>query len=179
MKKLFLTLASCFLLFSFGCQENSITEPLSSQIAEKDNSQQNLYHHDFIKLDGILADPSRPFNCCLQIRGQIEYEHRLMFATDPIKTFLSYCVSIKIAIEAELFDPYSQTDPIYTISDVSKDKIETLTEQVHSLTKFYKVRGRKDQMFLVCKFIVTNEDIRLDGMWLKIMKLSSTQNVAQ
>ena len=40
MKKLFLTLISCFVLFALGCQENSITESLTSEVAEKDSFQE-------------------------------------------------------------------------------------------------------------------------------------------
>jgi hypothetical protein len=166
MKKLFLTLVSCFVLFALGCQENSITEPLTSEVAEKDNFQEDTYNHGFIKLDGMLADPSRPLNCCLEIRGVIEYEHGLVFP-DYEQQSSSYYVSLKLAIEAELFDPYSPTDPIWPISETSIDKIDVQPEQVHSLIKHFKLQDRGDNMFLVCKFIVTSEDVRLDGMWLK------------
>ena len=166
MKKLFLTLISCFVLFALGCQENSITEPLSSEAAEKDGLQEDTYNHGFIKLDGMLADPSRPFNCCLEIRGVIEYEHRLIYI-DPDQSTSSYYVSLKLAIEAEVFDPCLSTVPAWPISETSIDKIDVQPEQVQSLIKYFRVQGRDDVMFLVCKFTVTTDYLSLDGIWLK------------
>ena len=176
MKKLFLILVSCFVLFALGCQENSITEPLSSEVAEKDRFQEDTYNHGFIKLDGMLRDPSRPFNCCLEIMGEIEYEHRLVFV-DPNQSTSSYYVSLKLTIEAELFDPYSQTDPTWIISGTSTDKIDVQPEQVQSLIKYFRVQDREDVMFLVCKFIVTTDYVLLDGMWLKCTSTQLSNNV--
>ena len=178
MNKLLLTLVSCFVLFAIGCQENSLTEPLTSEAAEKDNFQEDAYLHDFIKLEGMLADPSRPFNCWLEIRGEIEYEHRLVYV-DPDQQTLPYYVSLKLAIEAELFDPYSQTDPTWIISEISTDKVAVQFGQVQSLIKYFRVQGRDDSMFLVCKFIVTTDYVLLDGMWLKAPRLHFSNNVAQ
>jgi len=84
MKKLLLTLVSFSFLFVVGCQENSLTEPLTSEVAEKENFQEDTYLHGFMRLEGMLADPSRPFNCYLEIRGGIEYEHKLIYI-DPIQ----------------------------------------------------------------------------------------------
>ncbi len=178
MKNLFLTLSACFLLFSFGCQENNITEPLATEVAQKDNFQQGTYLHDFIKLEGTLRDPSRPFNCCLQLRGQIEYEHRLVY-TDPTNPFSPYFVNLKLSIEAELFERNSITDPIWHISEISEDKVDVQTEQIHYLTKYFKVQDRDDYMYLVCRFIVTGNNILLDGMWLKMTRLYTSENVSQ
>ena len=178
MNKLLLTLVSCFVLFALGCQENSLTEPLVSEVAEKDRFQEDTYHPGFIKLYGMLADPSRPFNCWLEIRGEIEFEHRLILI-DPANPASPYYVALKLAIEAELLDPFSPTDPIWNISEVSTDKIEAQSEQVHSLIKHFKLQDRDDNMFLVCKFIVTTEGVRLDKMWLKVPGLHYSNNVAR
>lgn len=176
MTKLFLTLVLCFILFALGCQEHSITDPLLSEVAEKDNFQKDTYNHGFIKLDGMLADPSRPFNCCLEIRGVIEYEHKLVLI-GPTKPASSYYVSLKLIIEAELFDPYSPTDPIWPVSESSIDKIDVQPERVQSFIKYFRVQGREDIMYLACKFIVTTDDIRLDGIWLKCASTQLSNNV--
>jgi len=178
MKNLFLILVSCFVLFTVGCQENSLTDPLLSEVAEKDSFQEETYLHSFIKLEGMLADPSRPFNCWLEIRGEIEYEHRLVIL-DIDQPASQYFVSLTLQIEAELLDPFSPTDPIWTISEVSTDKINVQFGQVHSLIKYFKLQDRDDGMLLVCKFIVTTDDVLLDGMWLKVPGLNSSNNVSQ
>jgi hypothetical protein len=167
MKKLFLTLISCFILFALGCQENSLTEPLVSEVAEKDKFQEDTFHHGFIKLYGMLADPSRPFNCCLEIRGAIEFEHRLVLI-EPTESTSLYYASLQLTIEAEIFDPNSPTDPIWPISESSHDKIDVQAEQVSSLIKHFKLQDRNDNMYLVCKFVVTSDFVRLDKMWLKV-----------
>ena len=126
----------------------------------------------------MLADPSRPFNCCLEIRGVIEFEHRLILI-DPANPASPYYVALKLAIEAELLDPFSPTDPIWNISEVSTDKIDVQPGQVQSLIKYFRVLGRDDLMYLVCNFIVTTADVRLDGMWLKCNQYNFTNNVSQ
>ena len=178
MKKLLLIFASCFVLFALGCQDNLLTEPLSSEVAEKDRFQEDTYLHDFIKLEAMLADPSRPFNCCLEITGMIEFEHRVILI-DPAKSTSSYYVSLKLAIEAELFCPNSPTDPVWVISESSIDKIDVQPEQVHTLIKHFKLQDRNDNMFLVFKFIVTIEYLRLYRMLLKCNQYHFTNNVSQ
>jgi len=176
MKKLFLTLVSCFVLFALGCQENSITEPLSPEVTEKDGFQENSYNHGFIKLDGMLVDPSRPLNCCLEIRGEIEYEHRQVFL-DYKQQSSSYYVLLKLSIKAEIFDPYLPGTPAWPVKEISIDKIDVQPERVQSLIKYFRVQGREDVMYLACKFIITTEDIRLDGMWLKCTRAQLSNNV--
>jgi len=178
MKNIFLISVSCFILYAIGCQENSLIEPLTSEVTKKDGYQEDTYLHGFIKLDGMLADPSRPFNCYLQISGEIEYEHKLIYI-GPIQPASQYYVSLKLAIEAELINPYSQTDHTWTISEISKDRIDVQIGQVQSLIKYFRVQDRDDVMYLVCKFIVATDDVILDRMWLKVPRLHSSNNVAQ
>ena len=175
MEKLFLTLVSLFFLFTIGCQQNSLTEPLTSEVAEKENFQEDTYLHGFMKLDGMLADPSRPLNSWLEIGGEIEYGHRIIYL-NPDQTASQYYVSLKLTIEAELFDPYSPTTTPWVISEISTDKIDVQPEQVQSLVKYFKVQGRNDSMFLVCKFIVTTDYVTLDGMWLKAPRTHFSNN---
>ncbi len=178
MKKLLLILVSCFVLFALGCQDNLLTEPLSSQVAEKDRFQEGTYHHGFIKLDGMLADPSRPFNCCLEIRGVIEYEH-IQILPDHKQQSTPYYVTLRLSIDAEVFDPGLPTVPTWPVIEISIDKIDVQPGQVQSLIKYFRVHGRDDVMYLVCNFIVTTEDVKLDGMWLKCNQYNFTNNVSQ
>jgi len=178
MKKLLLILVSCFVLFVLGCQDNLLTEPLSSEVAEKDRFQEDTYLHDFIKLEAMLADPSRPFNCCLKIRGMIEFEHRLILI-DPTKSTSSLYVSLKLAIDAEVFDPCLPSVPTWPVIEISTDIIDIQPGQVQPLIKYFRVQGRDDVMYLVCNFIVTTADVRLDGMWLKCNQYHFTNNVSQ
>jgi len=178
MKKLFLIFVSFSLLFVIGCQENFLTGPLTSEVAEKGNFQEETYLHGFIKLEGMLADPSRPFNCCLEIRGVIEYEHRQILP-DHKQQSTPYYVSLKLAIDAEVFDPCLPSVPTWPVIETSTDKINVQPGQAHSLIKYFRVQGRDDVMYLVCNFIVTTADVRLDGMWLKCNQYHFTNNVSQ
>ena len=178
MKKLFLTFVSLFFLFTIGCQENSLTEPLTSEVAEKENFQEDTYLHGFMKLDGMLADPSRPFNCCLEIRGVIEYEHRQILP-DHKQQSTPYYVSLKLAIDAEVFDPGFPSVPTWPVIETSTDKINVQPGQAHSLIKYFRVQERDDVMYLACKFIVTTVDVRLDGMWLRTPRTHFSNKVAQ
>lgn len=132
----------------------------------------------FIKLYGMLADPSRPLNCCLGIKGMIEFEHRFILI-DPIKSASSYYVSLKLVIDAEIFDPRLPGTPTWTVIETSTNKIDVQPGQAQSLIKYFRVQGRDDVIYLVCSFIVTTEDVRLDGMWLKVPGLHFSNNVSR
>ena len=65
MKTLFASLVAIFLAFFIGCQESSITDPVSNDtgwnLGTSDKDIINNYP-GAIKLDGMLSDPSNPSN---------------------------------------------------------------------------------------------------------------------
>ena len=162
MKKLFLTLVTFSILFVIGCQENSITESVTVEPTNKVQPTNERIHKDIIWLEGLLVDPSEPFNSYLSISGQIEYEHIVVGEPSPIAE-----VFLRFLIEANLQDTNPFTDPIMSISSQTKDQIY-VSEFGYMLKKSFPIQGRIDGMVLVCQFLVTTESVSLSSMWLEL-----------
>ena len=167
MKKLFLTTVVFSVLVITGCQENSITDPIvdmGQQDLQKNDDP--LVHRGFIDLDGILEVPGQP-NSFLEINGQVGYVHEL-FLVDPIPPAPQHYVSLSLQVNAELMDPFSPEDPIWTISDKTEDVIYVSEEGIYLLEKYYSIQDREDGLLLACRFLVTNDGVGLNVMWLVI-----------
>ena len=167
MKKLFLTTVIFSVLFIIGCQENSITDPIGDvgqQDLQKDDVP--LVHQGFIELEGILEVPGLP-NSFLEINGQIEYLHKLVFV-DPIPPAPQHYVSLRLQVNAELMDPFSPEDPIWTITDRTEDVIYVSEEGIYLLVKYYSIQDREDGLLLACRFLVTTDGVGLNEIWLVI-----------
>jgi hypothetical protein len=162
MKKFFLTTVAFSVLLLIGCQENSITDPIDQQDLQKNDDP--LVHQDIIELNAILEVPDLT-NAFLQISGQIEYVHELVFV-DPIPPAPQYYVSLSFQVNAELSDPYSENHQDLTISSESQDVIYVSEDGIYLLEKSFTVRGRNDGMILLCRFLVTTDGVGLNEMWL-------------
>lgn len=168
MKKLFLTLVAFSALTIIGCGENSITDPLESNVtSEVQKSDDPQVNQGTIRLESMLVDPSVPFTTYLQIRGGIEYVHELVIV-DPIPPASQSYVQLHLSINAELNDPYSPEDPIWHVTGNSTDIIDVSEEQIYRLDKSFALQDRSDGLTLVCRFIVTSDYVLLDEMWLAI-----------
>ena len=164
MKKFLSILAVFSALLLIGCQENSITDPIEQQDLQKTDDP--LVHRGFIELDGILEVPGQP-NSFLEINGQVGYVHRLVFV-DPIPPAPQHYVSLSLQVNAELMDPFSPEDPIWTIADRTEDVIYVSEEGIYLLEKYYIIRDREDGLLLACRFLVTTDGVGLNEMWLVI-----------
>ena len=58
MKTLFISLVAFLFAFFVGCQENTITDPVTDQSIPNVDKDVNSYYSEVIKLDGLLFDPS-------------------------------------------------------------------------------------------------------------------------
>jgi hypothetical protein len=167
MKNLFLTIVVFSVLLLIGCQENSITDPI------QDIGKQEIQKTDdpsvlsgTITLEGRLEIPNLP-NSFLQITGQIVYIHRIELL-DPIPPAPQYYVSLSLSVNADLIDPFSPTDPVWTITDKSTDVIYVSEEGIYLLDKTFPIQDRSDGMVLVCRFLVTTDGVGLNEMWLAV-----------
>jgi hypothetical protein len=167
MKNLFITVVTFSVLFLIGCQENSITEPVTVEPTNKVEQDNNGTHRDIIRLEGLLVDPSVPFNSYLTISGQIEYSHTIVGAPSPISE-----VFIRFNVEANLQDTAPFTDPIMTISSQTEDNIY-VPEFGYMFEKSFPIQDRIDGMVLVCQFLVTTESVSLSSMWLALPKATA------
>jgi len=184
MKKLFLTLVTFSILFVIGCQENSITDPLTveptNKVQQTDPSNQGT-----ITLDAMLTNPYPVMNSYFIINGVIEYEHTL-FYLDPIPPNPQHVVSLNLSVTAGITDFCTVCDPqtsdfsAGTISNESNDEIaiSLWEDEIILLEKSFPIQGRDDGMVLVCKFFITGNSIGLDEMWLVLPEANSNYNVS-
>ncbi len=75
MKKILLTIVVLSVLFVVGCQENSITEPVST--LEKTG---NSVHKDIIKMNFVIEDPIAGSS---ELVGDVYYTYELFNSDQP------------------------------------------------------------------------------------------------
>jgi len=179
MKKLFLTLVTFSILFVVGCQENSITDPITVEPANK-VQQPDPSNQGTITLERMLTDPHPVMNSYFIINGAIEYEHTLV-TREPIppETF----VSLNLSVSADLtyFCTVCSTPNEDTlagsISNESNDEIfiSIWEDEIFLLEKSFPIKGRKDGMVLKCTFHVTTIGVGLNDMWLVLPEDNSNK----
>jgi hypothetical protein len=174
MKKLFLTLVTFSILFVVGCQENSITDPLTveptNKVQQPDPSNQGT-----ITLERMLTDPYPVMNSYFLLNGAIDYEHTLLYL-DPIPPNGQYVVSLNLSVTADLTyfctvcSPPNADTLAGSISYESNDEIflSVWEDDIFLLEKSFPIQGREDGMVLRCNFHVTTNGIELNEMWLEL-----------
>jgi hypothetical protein len=163
MKKLFLTAVVFTVLLFIGCQENSITDPISTEsISKNQNPVTNVTRGSF-PLEGILVNPAG-LNSYIAINGSINYVHEKVFVSVP--PMQQYSISVKLSANAVLTDPNLQINNSWTISAESEDIFYVSEEGIYILEKSFPVLGRTDGLVLVCRFLVTTDGVGLNAKWL-------------
>ncbi|RPI66882.1 MAG: hypothetical protein EHM47_15835 [Ignavibacteriales bacterium] len=165
MKKLFLS----FVVFSFllvtGCQENSITDPISSQSPNKVQSNSGIVTQGSVPLQGILEVQGSD-NLFYTIEGNIDYTHELIFV-DPIPPAQQYHVKLNLSTNAILAGgndlPGNKNN---TVSSESEDVFYVSPEGIYLLEKTFYLQGSFEGMVLVLRFLVTTDGVGLNSMHL-------------
>lgn len=168
MRKISLFLVISTVLFLIGCENNSITDPGSADTIKKNELSNGNTTRGSIPLDRMLVIPGMG-NDYYQIKGSINYTDELI---KQIPNFIpdKYDVKLDISVNAQLTDIYS-SDPKYktwSISSDSEDLVYVSREGIFILEKSYPVIGRKDNLKLVCTFIITTDGVGLDNISLKV-----------
>ena len=183
MKKLFFS-SMFFVLFLFvGCQENSVTNPVSPIEAQKANIAGISSTTGVIPLDGILKYPG-PGNIHYSLKGSVSYNLEIIpgkyvpagqsiissaektSTTDPNSIDGSYYLRLTTFVDATI-DNLDNTDK--SESYISSRSVEYLYEPVdgyYSVQESYSVEGSFDKLWLVCRFLVKDHSVELDGRWL-------------
>jgi len=164
MKKIFLALVISTVLLLMGCENNSINDPNSADTVGKNEfSSGGITHRGSIPLDRMLMLPGRG-NDYYQLKGTINYTSELI-KQYPDATNEKFNVKLDISVNAQLSDIYSKS---WSISSYSDDLLYIAQEGVYVLEKTYPVIGRKDNLRLVCRFIITTDGVGLDNVELKV-----------
>jgi hypothetical protein len=161
MKQLLSSLVLFFVLFITGCQENSITDPVSTESIKKDQTTGDPLTSGVIPLEGILVVPGG-FQTYYSIEGQINYTHELV-PLDPAPPAPQYYIDLTLSVRAALTDGGNNA---FRISSQSEDTIYDSGDRTYILQKSFPVLGRNDGMVLICRFLVTTDGIELTAKWL-------------
>jgi hypothetical protein len=165
MKKLLISLVVFSVLFIIGCQENSITDPVSTESVNKNQTTVDNITSGVIQLEGLLIIPGG-FQSYYDIHGQINYTHQLVFL-DPMPPASQYYIDLNLSASATLTDEGHNT---FRISSTSEDNIYVSEDGIYILEKSFIVQGRNDGLVLVCRFLVTTDGVGLNAKWLSISK---------
>jgi hypothetical protein len=164
MKKLFFSLVVFSVLFVIGCQENSITDPVSIEATNKVQTQDGITSGGTIPLEGILVHHGG-FSSYYSIEGNIEYTHELVLL-DPIPPAVQSYVRLHLSVNAVLTDPDLPGRNSWTISSESEDVFYVSEDGIYILEKSFPVLDRIDGLVLVCRFLVTTDGVGLNAKWL-------------
>jgi hypothetical protein len=161
MKKMMLSLVIFLFLLLIGCQENSMTNPVSAESLNKANLNHLNTEQGTIKLDQKLADPYRVKDYFL-LSGEIKYTDELLIK-NPRVTATGYDVKTDISVDATLKNISSSFGESNTwkILSESQDLVYVTANGRYVLEKYYPVLGRTDKMELDCKFEITTDGVRL------------------
>ena len=163
MKNLFISLVAVSVLLVIGCQENSITDPVSNKSVNKDQSP-GPYQHGFITLEGALSDPYPIGNSFYIISGQIEFEHRLV---SPNYVSLHLLTNASLQYLCTVCSP-SEDDVCGEFISTDSEDYLFIAGSFTMLEKSFTIQGREDGMNLKCRFLVTSGGIELNAMWLAL-----------
>lgn len=174
MKNLFISLALVTALAFIGCNENSVTDPVSTDLVNKNLSvNDDTFRHGVIPLDRVLADPYPIGNSFYRMTGQIEFDHRTFYA-DPVLPAPQQYVSISLTTNAEFLyfctvcQPSVNDNLAGFISEVSEEFVPISGNNVSLLEKTFTIQGRNDGMLLKTRFLVSTEGFELSAVWLAL-----------
>jgi len=180
MKKLFLSLVVFSILFVIGCQENTITDPLSTESSETqsittETADKNLPQDyqdvpEIIRFEKELPSPYPNLAPkSFVVAGTIEVDHKV-WQLDPIPPNPQYHVKVGLSMDAEMNSTAGQERNRWFIKGNTENTIFFTGDEVFTLTKYYTVAGRSDRMQLVCEFEVTVRGVALLDMELRLPK---------
>jgi len=174
MQKLLFSFVVFSVLFVTGCQENSITDPVSSELTNKIQKPAGTVTRGSIPLEGILVFPGMG-QSYYSIEGRISYTHELA-RVDPLPPSQYYSVKLNLSVDAILINPDLPGHYSRTISSESEDMFYVSENGFYILEKSFPVLGGAEdvEMILVCRFLVATDGVRLITMWLATQDTDGT-----
>ena len=159
MKNLFLTCMVLFLVFVFGCQESSITDP-TQPLAKAEIGPVN---HNLIGLKYQLADPGEGGTC--QLTGQVKYETTIISSNNADG---KVWVKVRLEMISQLF-PLRKSDhpPRWKIEKKTEDIVllGNTNPQTNTLHKIYSITNRDDVELYVI-YLITSKSVKVVEVFL-------------
>ena len=164
MKKLFLASVFLFLVFAFGCQESSITNPSIPDATQLQDNGKSGVTHNIISIKCDLSDPVRG-NLC-ELTGKVIYNNQFL----PTIGLKYYRVKVGLIMHSRLCNKCGDEHPLWEIKGKSDDVL--LFDRIREITptllrKTYKISNRHDielcVIYQVTPWVVKVKDINLRG----------------
>ena len=173
MKKVLFSSVILSFLLLIGCQDNSITNPVSSQPLNKSNINQAEIAQRIIPLDYKLMDPVRG-DIEYRLSGNIDYSDELI-KPGPSETVLEKDVKLDNSVMAYLtiISPSDIKVKTWKISSESDDLVKFISDNRVVLVKSYPVKGMKDITDLVCTFVVSTKGEELKSVNLETPEVNA------
>ena len=168
MKKLFLTPVVMLLMFVFGCQETSITDPPLLEKTQYHNYKGELSKSGFLSPQGAsieinekLYDPVRNADC--ELTGRVKYSINRVADDDQFKSGGKTHLEVHLDMFASLCQIEGPRTP-WQISFSSSDLV--LIDKANSenlLKKSYRVCERKD-IFLTVTYSFDMKKVKIKAI---------------
>lgn len=164
MKKLFFFTTFTLILLLFGCDNNSVNNPVSPNSVDKSALNVGTIKSGDISIDKKLVDPIK-FNTDYQVNGEIIYTEELL-KQNSVTTANGYEARLGITIKATLTNNSLSTGKaeIWKISDENESLINIPTNVSNEFVKSYPVIGSSEGLILVCTFEATTHGLLLKNV---------------
>ncbi len=174
MKTLFVALVTFLFALIIGCQESSITDPVSNDTGTNSNAQESIYfdkdiasyYPGVIKLDGLLPDPSHFLNSFARIKGMVRYRVDETYMKKE-STPAPNAINVKLFVSAQLFGESPKPVSPWIVTGTSEDVMLNTHNGLanYILEKSFRVRDTK--LNLILNFRVYKKSVKLTSMALK------------
>ena len=173
MKNLFILLI-IFSFFMIGCQENSITDPVTNDDVNQvkiDDPEEIL--QGVIQLDRVLKDPYPIGNSFYKIIGQLNYTFRKIdLSSDALYKKPHNIIHIQIDADLQYICTVCQPSPEDNLagylSEEDNSYIDFVANTTFILAKTYSISGREDGMELHLQLAISEKEVELNKMWLAL-----------
>ena len=186
MKMLFSSFVILSMLLVTGCTENPVTDPVSPGDIQRANIPEITSTVGSIPLGGIVKYPGAG-NTYFTLEGSISYNIQLIPGnsvpadlrsidvtdkksdTGPASTATSYYVRVALYADATLTSSDLTLQNDFYVSSGSVNYLYKSVDGNYKLAKSYAIEGRNDNLSLACRFVVTDQSIKLDSRWLEFV----------
>jgi len=173
MKNLFILL----IVFSFimiGCQENSITDPVTNDDVNqiKIGDPEEIFQ-GVIQFERVLNDPYPVGNSFFKIIGQLNYTFRKIdLSFDALNEKPYGTLHLQIDADMQYICTVCQPSPEDNLAGYLSDEDDSYVELGENtsiiLEKTYFIGGREDKMELHLQLSVSQKEIEINKMWLAL-----------
>ncbi len=174
------------IMFFAGCQENNITEPLTTELAttqavtnvavDKTKPGEPKENPNIITFQQIITLYYSP-NAYLVAKGTIEVKHQVQISLSE-QPFATHKVNVDLQVNAELFDMENNRNRWF-ISELTQKTFRLIKGEPVTFVQYYNVEGRDDHLHLALTFQVDLEQVTLLEISSYFPRQHSAGTVAQ